>query len=365
MKVVMRGAAFWVVLMVALGMGMPSSAQAPQPTQTGADEPGSIIVFPKFTKGTAAVDGVTRPQTEIEVRAQCPRGATCPEDEFVKIRFHWVCPGSEDAGSEHICKEANFDVTLSLDGTASLNPEGPALQADNPAATAPCPSGYLIGWVIDPVTNRPIKYDGLTGTAILRDSRGAIASYEAIPISAEPNLAVRANITTEIDSRTGSPGLVFDGGAGHYRAVARAVPLNLEHHKFTGPLSSGEAALILLTLDVRLNRPNYPTVIDLDFLGEAGARTSHMWNFTCWTEIQKPKIDANFSLAGARIRNGVVISGQAIKVPVAGISDIPGPITLLGLVPAGDGPGRWAMDPAYVFRRFDSSKPTTVFLPFD
>jgi hypothetical protein len=365
MRLLMKGAGFLVVLTVALGMTLPSFARTPEPSSSASEEPGSVIVFPKFVKGTVVVDGVTKAQTEIEVAAQCPGDTTCPEDEPVKVRFHWVCPGGEDVASEHICKAATFNVTLSVNGKASFNPEGPKLLAHNPASAAPCRSGYLIGWVIGPTADRPIKYDGLTGTAILRDSRGEIASYQAIPISAEPNLAVRANITTEIDSRTGSPGLVFDGGAGHYRAVARAVPLNLEHHKFTGPLSSGEAALILLTLDVRLNRPNYPTVIDLDFLGEAGARTLHTWNFTCWTEIQKPKVDANFTLAGAGTRNGVVISGQAIKVPVAGISDIPGPITLLGLVPAGAGPGRWTMDPAYIVKRFDSSKPTTVFLPFD
>jgi hypothetical protein len=360
MKGVMKGVGSFLVLMVALGMGLPSFARTPKPSSSASEEPGSVIVFPKFLKGTVVVDGVTRPQTEIEVAAQCPGDTTCPEDEPVKIRFHWVCPGGEDIGSEHICKEATFNVTLSVNGKASFNPE-----ADNPASAAPCPSGYLIGWVIGPITDRPIKYDGLTGTAILRDIRGAIESYHAIAIPAAPYLATRADIATDIDPRTGSPALVFDGGAGHYQAVARAVPLNLEHHKFTGPLSSSEAVVTLLTLDVRLNRPNYPTLIDLDFLGETGAQASASWNFTCWIEIHKPNIDANFTLAGARTRNGVIISGQAIKEPVAGVSDIPGPVTLLGLVPTdGDG-GRQTMDPAYIVKRFDDGKPTTVFLPFD
>jgi hypothetical protein len=116
---------------------------------------------------------------------------------------------------------------------------------------------------------------------------------------------------------------------------------------------------------VRVNRPNYPTVIDLDFVGEARARTSASWNFTCWTEIQHPNIDANFTLAGAQNRDGVVLSGSATKVPVGGISYIPGPVTLLGLVPSDEGPGHRTMDPAYIINRFDGSQPTTVFLPFD
>jgi hypothetical protein len=365
MQVVMRGVGFPVLLMVALGTAMPSFAQPPQTTPSDVEQPGSVVVFPKFTKGTVAADGVTRVATEIEVRAQCPRDTSCPEGEPVKVRFHWVCPGSEDISAKHICKDAAFTVVLSVGGKASFSPEDPGLAADVIAAAPPCSKGYLIGWVIDPTTDRPIKYDGLTGTVVLRDSRGAIDSYEAIAIPAEPNLAMRADIATDIDSRTGSPALVFDGGPGHYQAVARAVPLNLEHHKFTGPLSSSEAVLIVLTLDVRLNRPNYPTFIDLDFAGDAGAHASASWKFTCWTEVQNPKIDANLTLAGARLRNGIVISGQAIKVPVAGISDIPGPVALLGLVPAEKGRGHPTMDPAYIIKTFDDSKPTTVFLPFD
>jgi hypothetical protein len=354
-----------VLLMVALGTAMPSFAQPPQTTPSDVAEPGSVVVFPKFLKGTIAVDGVARVATEIEVRARCPRDTTCSENESVKIRFHWVCPGSEDISAKHICKDAAFTVVLPIGGKASFNPEGPRHLDDMIGAIPPCPKGYLIGWAIDSTTDRPIKYDGLTGTAVLRDSRGEIDSYEAIAIPAEPDMAMRADIATDIDSRTGSPALVFDGGAGHYQAVARAVPLKLEHHKFTGPLSSSEAVLTVLTLDVRLNRPNYPTFIDLDFAGDAEAHASASWNFTCWTEIQHPKIDTSFTLAGARLRNGVVISGQATKVPLAGISDIPGPVTLLGLVPADKGHGHPTMTPAYITKTFDDSKPTTVFLPFD
>jgi hypothetical protein len=51
------------------------------------------------------------------------------------------------------------------------------------------------------------------------------------------------------------------------------------------------------------------------------------------TGIQNPNVDEGFTLAGACTRNGVVITGQAVKVPFGVISDIPWPFTLLGLVP--------------------------------
>jgi hypothetical protein len=360
MKSVIKAPRFFVLLAAILGTAAPCVAEASGSTLSqGA---GSVIVFPKFVKGSVAVDGTNRARTEIEVQAQCPKGTVCPEDDFVKIRFHWVCPGSEDIAPQYVCAETGFDVSLSPNGKAALNPEDAELPGDHLAPSPPCPKGYLIGWVISPMTRQPIKYDALTGNAILRDSSGAIASYQAITIRADPNLATRAEIATEIDPRSGTQALVFDGGVGHYQAIADSVPTDLVYHKLTGPLSSSEAFLILLTLDVRLNRPNYPTVIDLDFRADQGVRASTSWDFRCWKEILNPSIGPNYTLAGARAGDAVVISGQAVKVPYRGISDIPGPVTLLGLVPSDESGGHRTMDQAYIVKRFDGAKPTTVLV---
>ena len=45
--------------------------------------PGSDILFPKWIAGTVVVDGVTLPQTEIELGAVCPVGVLCPEHEAI------------------------------------------------------------------------------------------------------------------------------------------------------------------------------------------------------------------------------------------------------------------------------------------
>jgi hypothetical protein len=365
MKIVIRCAGFFLLLTMALGAATPSFAQTPEATPAASGQTGSVIVFPKFVKGTLEVDGVPKARTEIEIQARCPSNTTCPVDEPIKIRFHWVCPGIDDISTKDICKESGFDISLSPNGKVVLNPENSTPARENPASSAPCPSGYLIGWVIDATTNQPIKYDGLTGSTILRDARGTTESSDAIAIPADPTLAVRANITTEIDSRTGTPSLVFDGGAGHYQALSAGLPASFEFHKLTGPLSTSEASLILLTLDVRLNRPNYPTFIDLDFRSDQGVEASTSWNFTCWTEIQNPTIDAYFTLVGALTHDGVIISGRAIKVPFGGISDVPGPVTLLGLAPSDEGRKRHSMHRAYIAKKFDEGKRTTVLVPFD
>src|SRR5205085_4573564 len=152
-----------------LALAAANVADAQEPAADDAGERGSVIVFPKFVRGTLTLDNQTMPQTEIEVRVQCPRGAVCSENESVKIRFHWVCPGSDDVASKFVCKEAGFEISTRVNSKVSFNPEDPGLVAENPTASAPCPSGYLIGWVINSATNRPIKYDALSGEATLRD----------------------------------------------------------------------------------------------------------------------------------------------------------------------------------------------------
>src|SRR2546430_6287217 len=116
MKVVINGAGFFCSLLTAaLGLATPGFAHAPGAPPGASDQPGSVVIFPKFTKGTSAVDGMTTPLTEIEVRARCPRDTICPEDQPVKVRFHWVCPGTDDISAKSTCKESGFDITLSPD----------------------------------------------------------------------------------------------------------------------------------------------------------------------------------------------------------------------------------------------------------
>ena len=57
--------------------------------------------------------------------------------------------------------------------------------------------------MINADTGRPINYNGLTGSALLREG-DATHSYAAVAIPAEPNLAARAPIATDIDPRTGT-----------------------------------------------------------------------------------------------------------------------------------------------------------------
>src|SRR5271165_3746247 len=102
MKFRLKGAPL-AIIVPALALATPAFAQVRNAVLSDSQEPGSVIIFPKFVGNTAA-SAVTLPEsppppaaplkapvTELEIGVVCPIGVICPEHEAVKIRFHWVC----------------------------------------------------------------------------------------------------------------------------------------------------------------------------------------------------------------------------------------------------------------------------------
>jgi hypothetical protein len=317
------------------------------PTLSDSQEPGSVIVFPKFIQGTVALpEGGRAPITELEVGVVCPKGVVCAEHQPVKIRFHWVCGTTEaDLAGSFVCKETDFDVTGTVYEKIVLTPNGEIAgqytaglpNHVSPGANCPKGGGYLIGWVINPANDQPIKFDGLVGDAHLRPGGGmmgsptALADYNAIPIQAAPGLASGAAITLGENG-----GLVFDGADGHYQAVTGQVMGDIRYSNTTTGPTFTQGLLTLLTLDVKSNRPNFPTFVDLDFFGGNPSaignenQLSTSTEFICWEQVSLPAISTSLTTA-VMGRKGVFVSGQAVKVGLAGITDTAGPVTLLGL----------------------------------
>ena len=291
------------LLMPALALAIPAFAQDRDPRLSDSQEPGSVIVFPKFIQGTVTLpEGGTAPRTEIEIGVQCPPGLTCAEHQAVKLRLHWVCPGPQHFDAKLICRETDFDVTATVWEKIVLVPDGTFTGVSNHTVpAAPCPRGYLVAWVID-TSDRPIKFDGLVGDAVIRKSGTAEAAYGAIPIQADPALANLALITT-VDNG----GLVFDGGPGHYLAVTGRVRGDIKFTSTTGPTWS-TGVLTLLTLDVLSNRSNNPVFVDLNFYaGNPSALGSEnllstFTEFVCWEEVRVDALNRNLitSLMGRR-----------------------------------------------------------------
>jgi hypothetical protein len=355
-------------LMPALALASPALATdgGTDPRLANQQTPGSVIVFPKFVKGTVAVDGAPAEKTEIEVGVVCPKGVTCPEHQSIKIRFHWVCPSDQAFDNKFICKENDFDVVTSMDGKVVFDPDGVTIAGSAPVTVpaAPCKKGYLIGWLIN-TSDQPIKFDGLIGDAVIRASGTAVQAYRGITIQADPALANGALISTSIDPLTGTPYLVFDGGPGHYKTVSGALYGDVRYSNPDGPTTYTNTCLVLMTLDVRSNQSNYPTEVGLDFWNETERLVSTSTEFVCWTEIELSQIDPNLTQAGMGTRKGVFQSTQAVKFPYTGIFDRAGNVTLLGLVQTNEGKAPWSADRSYIFNTFDNATPIpTAFVPF-
>ena len=126
MRFKIKGARLAGLLVPALALAAPAFAQVRDTTLSDATEPGSVIVFPKFIKGTVVLpEGGAAPVSELEIGVACPKGVVCPEHEPVKIRFHWVCGTTEkDLAGSFICPEVNFDVTATVWEKIILVPDG-------------------------------------------------------------------------------------------------------------------------------------------------------------------------------------------------------------------------------------------------
>src|SRR5262245_64798713 len=98
-----------LVVLVALTWAMPALAQVRPVGLSDSQEPGSVLVFPKFLAGTTA-DG--EPRSAFEIGITCPQNqptpGVCAEGTKVKLRAHWVCPGSQDPVNKYIFEETNL-----------------------------------------------------------------------------------------------------------------------------------------------------------------------------------------------------------------------------------------------------------------
>src|SRR5438552_1606721 len=94
-----------------LAVAAPVAAAPVAAWLNDSEQPGSVLVFPKFIRGTIndTVSGqAVHAVTEIEISAVCPKNATCDANQAVFLRAEWVCPE---------CAESSFDLKTTVGGT--------------------------------------------------------------------------------------------------------------------------------------------------------------------------------------------------------------------------------------------------------
>jgi hypothetical protein len=312
-----------MVVVIALAFVVaPAVAMAQQ--LNDSEEPGSVLVFPKFLRGTVQTESGVQPRTEIEISIRCPKGAVCPDSgQNVNLRAHWVCPSGNFFAP---CLETDFNLNRTVHGTLYFNPENVASASNFTVPAPPCDGGYLIVWVVN-ANGLPIKFDGLVGDAVIREGPNSASAYNAIPIQ-----AVSAVATGALISLGPNDGLVFDGLDAHYKALTGTIIGTVRYDR-PGAANVGavETSLTLLTLDVRSSAFNYPTFVNLRFWNPNEVPLSTSTAFICWEEVRITSINSNLTEAFMG-RKGLVESAGAFKIPIAGIADNAGPVTLLGIV---------------------------------
>ncbi len=349
-----------------LGPGLSLATATAANALSNSQEPGSVIIFPYFTTGTVTPDSAVQPKTEIHIGVTCPVGVTCPEGEPVKLEAHWVCPGSENPSTSFVCKESDFVLFTTVNGKITVNPNGQSSVGNIPAP--PCNHGYLIAWVVN-TSDQPIKFDGLFGDAVVRNSSTAESAYDGIPVqAADTDPAHTGNlITTGVDLNTGEPTLIFDGVAPHYTMLTGQLTGDV---KFTNTVDKvgtvdPRTSLVFLTVDVQSNFPNNPTFVPLTFYNAKEVPTSTSFNFVCWGAVPITKLNASLTQTAQGTIEGSFASGQAVKVQISGIPDSSGPATLLGLVITAEGTPPPTIEREYITQPFNNSVGIPTAFGFD
>jgi hypothetical protein len=302
-----------------------------------SEKPGSVLVFPKFIRGTFADVFVTlepaHAVTELEISARCPDGATCNAGDRVRMRAHWVCPG---------CTETSFDLETTINGSLYFNPEGVTVIAgvvtaaafpNNSTTPIPqpppgCTRGYLIAWVVD-ASGNPIKFDGLIGDAVIREgntffNNASARGYNAVPIQASDNL--RTGDLTDVDGDGALDFGLTDAGYEYLPVTGRI--FGTVRYENLAPNQLVDTYLTLLTLDVVSNRPNPATNVGLNFYTTGEALVDAATSFTCWGEKRLTAIQAGLTTQNMG-RKGLVESTYAEQNPDFFTTV---PVTVLGIV---------------------------------
>jgi len=367
------------VALLALGVAAPVAAWDQYVQLNDSQEPGSVLVFPKFIKGTVnnpdQGDMTGLPRSQFKISVVRPNGVDEMTVGTVRIKAHWVCPGGPPPA---VCAETDFHLTTTIWGTVLFNAgDNDGAQVSNDDVTGgygdpqdihagpapglingpPCREGYLIAWVVDGDDNA-IKFDGLIGNAVIRsnsNSGNSTRSYNAIPIQAADELYASVP-PLHIVSPSGSP-LVFDGSSTAYKAVTSTIYGPVRFANVSG-IGTQDTNLVLLTLDVVSSQNNPQTDVFLTFYAQDESPASTFTNFFCWGEVELRALNMTEDLMGSSY--GLVRSTGALQ----GTSGV----TLLGLVESRETFLPVAMTPLvrrdYTYPLFNDSMPvTTTFTP--
>ena len=298
-----------VIVIATLGFGGVASA-AHDLTLTNSEHPGSVLIFPKFIRGT--VGGL--PAATFSIGVVCPDDApqcSIGGSNKVVILLHWVCAGSPDGATAGHCASSDFELRTVIHGKLEFDATGrvtvgPVDQNGGFIPPPPCDEGYLVA-TIATQSGSPIAFNALVGEAILRFTPGSASAYNAVTIqSPQP-------------AGTLLGGLDLDGVS--YRRVASRLVGDVRYEKLQAP--TVRTFITIINLASVPNATNPATMMPVRFYRANGAATSGAIRFTCFRQVRLTHLDANLN----NVRMGKIglleASGDAVaagqRVPVLGL----------------------------------------------
>jgi hypothetical protein len=330
----------WMVAVAVISMvltfGLTSIAAAQVQANPGA--PGSVIVFPKFSRGVTPTSSLARSVFEIGV--VCPtdqvvpggHGCNLPQNFPVKLALDWVCPGSVQKGAASFCQSVDFELHTTLYGKLQFDANGNVTAAPDSGdigqgvITEPsCDNGYLIARVVDQF-GRLISFNGLVGESLTRERANSSTAWNGYTIQA---LAATGAV---IDP--GNNAMVFNGTT--YAALTGRFSGDVRYERSAAP--TVQTSLILLSLDIRQNNFNPNIQIPVRLYRADESSTSSALHFTCWRQVRLTELDGGPFNQTRMGEKGLIVASREAFVAAAcaatgaGCTPVGTPITALGWI---------------------------------
>ena len=327
-----------ISMVLTFGLTSLAAAQATNPGQANPGAPGSVIVFPKFTRGVTPTTGLARSVFEIGV--VCPsdqlapggHGCLLPQNYPIKLALDWVCPGTVQKGAASFCQSVDFELHTTLYGKLQFDANGNITAAPDSGdigqgvITEPsCDNGYLIARVVDSF-GRPISFNGLVGESVTRERANSATAWNGYTIqSPQPT----GNVLDP-----GNNSLRFDGTS--YLQLTGRFAGDVRYERSAAP--TVQTSLILLSLDVRQNNLNPNIQIPVRLYRADESATSSALHFTCWRQVRLTELDGGPFNQTRMGEKGLIVANREAFVASSCPSTTPGctatgtPITALGWV---------------------------------
>jgi hypothetical protein len=253
-----------VFFVVALIGGMFGVNSAVAQAIYDSEQPGSVLVFPKFDI-TGDPTNPDRLETYIRICdvLEGPKG-----NDSVYIRYNFVCPGVKTF--DPFCRALDIERALTFKGCVNIK-----VRDINP----PCPQGFIVAYA-ENANQQPISYNYLIGSSLILQP----APQRAMATQA---VAIQSLLAPFVPTAAVQGPLQFDGQT--YAACGQDLFTD-----FRAVTNNKTSDLTLVTLDTIAGAQNDPTLVDIDFWNKYEDKFSSSFEYVCWAEVPLAIAGVNF-----------------------------------------------------------------------